>query len=163
MARRFFKGADAGFVGDAESGKAIRDHFMVRMETEKRSRFFHIHEYRVIKLEDRWLEIKPFYRIFWNSKNGGYESKIVWECDGKRVSPEGFEFRYEVTEVTNLIEEVNKLYLLDGLNHSPYLNIGKCLEICYTNVEMSNANSEDKAVIEVIENYLKRKRKEKSK
>lgn len=162
MARRFFKGADAGFVGDNERGKAIRDHFMVRMETEKKSRFFHIYEYRVVKLVDMWLEIKPFDRVVWNPKEGGYETKTVWECNGKEVAPERFEFRYEVTEVTNLIEEVSKLYLLDGLDHSPYVNISKCIEICHINAEMNKAKSGDKAVIEAIENYLKKKRKGKT-
>lgn len=160
MARRFFKGANAGYFGRTQDGKCIRDYFMVKVETDKRSRFFQVREYRGIKLFNMWIEVKPFTRTFWIEKEGRYRSETIWKFDGRELSQEEMELRYEVVEVTNLLDEVSKLYLLDGLVHSPYVSVVKCLEICYTKDEMSRENEEDKIIIQAVEDYIKRKRKE---
>lgn len=159
MSRRFFKGANAGYIGNTEDGKGIRSNFMIRMETEKKSRFFQVREYRVIP--NVWTEVKPFIRTVWLEDEGSYSSKLVWKFDGKEISPEDLEIRYEVVEVTNLIDEVSRLYLLDGVVYSPYVNVVKCLEICYIKDEMDRGKKEDKIIIDVIEDYIRKKRESK--
>lgn len=158
MARRFFKGANAGFVGNTDDGRLMCDYFMVKMETEKRSRIFHVHESRILKLQDMWLEIKPSAKYVWNEEEGGWETKSVWEFEGKEISLDKLETRYEIVEVTNLVNEVSKLYILDGLTYSPYVSMTKCLEICYQKNEMTKKNAEDGAIIKAIEDYIKNKK-----
>lgn len=161
MARKFFRGTNAGYIGKDKDGKLIYDHFLIKMETAKRSRFFHVFEYRAIKVGSIWLEIKPTTKVVWNENEGGWDSIIVWKFENKEILPEDLEIRYEIVEITDLITEVNKLYLSEGLVRSPYVDINKLLEIYHITDEMNKKNLEDKVVIEAIEQYIKKRIKRK--
>ncbi len=163
MARKFYKGANAGCIGHTEFGLPIRDYFIVKMVTDAgRARFFQLQEQYGINFCGKWMAISPITQMTLADEEGDWYPKLVWRLNsGKEFSIEELELRYTIIEITDLMEEIAKLYYTENFMTSPYVKMKACVEICYSENELDRKNVDDKFIIDSVEKYMKEKKAEK--
>ena len=163
MARKFYRGANAGCIGQSQSGLPIRDYFIVKMITDSgKARFFQMQEQLGASFCGEWLRIIPITKMISLNEYGDWYPKLVWKLNsGKEFAPEELEKRYVIIEITDLMEEVAKLYCIDNFMSSPYVKMKSCVEICYSTDELDRKNKDDKLIIDCIEKYIKERKEAK--
>lgn len=163
MARKFYKGAKAGCIGHTASGVPIRDYFIVKMVTDAgKSRFFQLQEQYGISFCGEWMKITPTTKMVMLNEEGDWYPKLVWKLNnGKEFEPKDLELRYVIIEITDLMQEIAKLYCTEKFMDSPYVKMKDCVGICYSTDELSRKNADDKFIIESVEKYIKKRNEEK--
>ena len=147
---KFFAGVEAGLVGYTNNGYPIRDYQLVSVQGETGViGVFQVREVRGVIGEDGEFRVaKPECRSISTCSSCEPEYELVYWLDGAKVPDEELQTRYEVADVTDIVNAISAFALAHPETDSPYFS-KKAIQTT-VNTQLDARKKKDKVIIDAV-------------
>ena len=149
---KFLAGCEAGCVGYTKTGYPVRDYQLVSVVGDAGIiGVFQVHEVRGIDKDGSFCVAKSDCMSVSNCSSCEPEYETSYWLDGVQVPNEKLVTRYQVVEVTDIVNAISAFAVEHPDESSPYFS-KKCLGKSY---QLDGRKKRDKAIIDAVKAVMK--------